>query len=206
MARVLSITVFCEDTAQESLIQALLEKLGRELSVNVEVNPFNISSGSHGKGDTINDLKQYIKIVSRNYSGVSTPDLLVICVDSNCEGYLKTYNDVKIIINEELVPHCAIGCPEPHVEKWYLNDLDAYHSVVGHRPSVQQAKCEKGYYKQILRSSIRKASQPVTSTIEEFADEIIKAMDLFRAGKNDSSFKHFVEEIRDNLKQIKKNK
>ena len=54
-------------------------------------------------------------------------------------------------------------------------------------------KCERGFYKGVLAKAVRDGGHPPTLGGIEFASEIVAAMDLFRAGKTESSLKHFLE-------------
>jgi predicted ATPase len=49
---------------------------------------------------------------------------------------------------------------------------------------------------QLLRETIRKAGQPILTGEMEYAPDLVEAMDLFRAGKNQPSLRHFIEEVR----------
>ena len=53
-----------------------------------------------------------------------------------------------------------------------------------------------GASKRLLRQTILDAGQPILTNEMEYAPDLVKAMDLFRAGKNQPSLKHFVDEIR----------
>ena len=98
---------------------------------------------------------------------------------------------------------CAIkATPDPHIERWFLVDLEAFHRVVGITSPLESQKCERGYYKGILAQAIRTAGHPSTLGGIEFARELVEALDYFRAGKADTSFKHFLDELRARLRQL----
>ena len=78
--------------------------------------------------------------------------------------------------------------------------------IVGHRPSVGDKKCARGHYKQVLTSAIRQADHPVTLGGVDFAFELVEGMDLYRAGRNDSSLKAFLDDLRARLRQITQNR
>lgn len=73
---------------------------------------------------------------------------------------------------------------------------------MGHRPSVGDKKCARGHYKQILTTAIREAGHPTTLGGVDFAFELIEGMDLYRAGRNDSSLKAFLDHLRAMLRQV----
>lgn len=94
------------------------------------------------------------------------------------------------------------ACPDPHVERWFLADPDSFFEVVGLRPMVGEPKCERDYYKQVLRTAITDAGHPPTLDGLEFASELAARMDFFRAGKADGSIKAFVDDLRVRLRRL----
>ena len=59
-----------------------------------------------------------------------------------------------------------------------------------------------GHYKQILTTTIRQAGHQVILGGVEFAPELVEGMDLYRAGRNDSSLNAFLRDLRAMLRQI----
>ena len=105
-------------------------------------------------------------------------------------------------IDSRIFVRCVIGCPDPHVEKWCLADPQAVQEVLGvAAPSVPE-KCERYFYKQLLRQTIREAGQPILTNEMEYAPDLVAAMDLYRAGKNQPSLRHFVDELRSALRSL----
>ncbi|MFL6197206.1 MAG: hypothetical protein ACJ75H_23670 [Thermoanaerobaculia bacterium] len=60
------------------------------------------------------------------------------------------------------------------------------------------ANC-KGWATVRRRQTILGAGQPILTTEMEYAPDLVNAMDFFRAGRNQPSLKHFLEEIRSAL-------
>jgi len=127
------------------------------------------------------------------------PDLLILMIDANCKGWTNARRDLEGSINSQLFPRFAIGCPDPHVERWCLADPQAIQEVLGTQGPSDPGKCERHFYKSLLRKTILQAGQPILTTEMEYAPDLISAMDLFRAGRNQPSLKHFVDEIRSAL-------
>ena len=98
----------------------------------------------------------------------------------------------------------VLACPDPHVEVWYLSDLETFKTVVGTRPSVASNKCERDYYKRVLASAVMAGGNPPTLGGIEFAKDLADSMDLFRAGRESTSLKHFIEEVRNVFRRAKK--
>ena len=74
--------------------------------------------------------------------------------------------------------------------------LIPFEATFGRRPKLGQRKCERDRYKRILARTIREAGYPTVLGGLEFAEEIVAAMDLYRAGKREKSLKHFVDAAR----------
>ena len=56
-------------------------------------------------------------------------------------------------------------------------------------------KCERDRYKQLLHEAVRQAGlEPILGGLE-FAQDIVQAMDLQRAGKIDSALQQFTDEL-----------
>ena len=87
------------------------------------------------------------------------------------------------------------ACPDPHVERWYLADLQTFKAVVGRGPESVEEKCARSHYKGILKSAVAQAGHPVSDGVD-FAPALVAGMDLYRAGRSDSSFKAFLDEFR----------
>jgi hypothetical protein len=67
--------------------------------------------------------------------------------------------------------------------------------VVGVTPSLKQQKCERDYYKNLLSQAVVNAGHPATLGGIEFARELVDGMSYYRAGRADSSLKHFIEKL-----------
>ena len=63
-------------------------------------------------------------------------------------------------------------------------------------------KCEKAYYKNILKEAIINGDNPVITDTEDFAAEIAEQLNFYEAGKKDNSFKLFIEELDNCIKRI----
>lgn len=87
------------------------------------------------------------------------------------------------------------ACPDPHIERWYLADLRSFKAVVGRGPDEVEEKCARGHYKRILKSAVGRAGHPASDGVD-FAAELVAEMNLYRAGRSDSSLKAFLDEFR----------
>jgi predicted ATPase len=118
----------------------------------------------------------------------------VVAIDANCDSFAAARGKVEDALLEEFRHRAIHACPDPHVERWYLADLEAFHLVVGITPRVPGRKCKRDLYKGILKKAVAEAGHPPTLGGIEFARELAEALDYFRAGKAEPGLKHFLEE------------
>ena len=193
------IDLYCEDSGHEQFARALLQRLASEIGLRPSINT---PSGRGGHGQAISEFKAWQRAVTRGHIGHEIPDLLVLLIDANCTGWAQAHRELERALEPGAFPRCAIGCPDPHVERWCLADPRAVQEVLGIQPPPDPGKCERNLYKQLLRQTIRSAGQPILTSEMEYAPDLVSAMDFFRAGKNQPSLKHFVEEIQSALQQL----
>lgn len=127
---------------------------------------------------------------------LSEPDVLVVGIDANC----ATWHQARRLVVETLAPRlrdrAAVACPDPHIERWFMADPVSFEQVLGRRPKLGARKCERDHYKRILSRTVREAGHPAVLGGLEFAEEIVGAMDLYRAGKSEKSLRHFVDKTK----------
>jgi hypothetical protein len=194
------IDLYCEDSGHEQFARALLNRLARERGLRININTV---SGRGGHGQAISEFRAWQRAVSGGRGiGYEIPDLLVLLIDANCSGWAQVRREIEQAVDAGTFSHCAIGCPDPHVERWCLADSQAVQAVLGAPSPPDPGKCERRLYKQLLRQTIQGAGQPILTNEMEFAPDLVAAMDFYRAGKTQPSLKHFVDEIRNALQQL----
>ncbi|MFH0773946.1 MAG: hypothetical protein V2A53_00420 [bacterium] len=188
---------FLEDIAQESFIKALTEKICR----NVKIDHI-VRNASGGKGSVLTELKSFL----RDMKGSLLDGFLIVAIDSNCNPYREMRKKIAKIVGENSLTLYALAIPNPHIEKWYMLDASALNKVLGTKKThpVKRAKCKKGYYKNLFDDAIKESGKVAPLGAPDFAEEIVQEMDLYEAGKNDSSFKHFIGDVESLLKFIRK--
>jgi len=193
------VDLFCEDRGHEQFARALIERIADKLDQKPSIRTRN-GRGGHGKA--ITEFKAWQRAVTNGYIDHELPDLLVLLIDANCIGWAQARRELEQAVEPGIFPRCAIGCPDPHVERWYLADPQAVQEIIGIPPPSDPGKCERHFYKQLLRQTIQNADQPIASLEMAYASDLVAAMDFFRAGKNQPSLKHFVEQIQSALQQL----
>jgi hypothetical protein len=185
---------FFEDIAQEKFIKAIVKRASQEVGKNVQVKVRSATRGSR----VWNEFELYLKDIKRGLEPM--PDILVVVIDSDCKGRNVVVNRIKQLAKGYGFPVDRVVCavPEPHIERWYIEDQSALKRVIS-EVNVQKVgyKCERDRYKRALEDAIRKAGVEPLLGGAEYGDEIASCLD---PGRLDKSFKEFWDELRRVLK------
>lgn len=193
MSSAVVVDLFVEDNAHEELLRPLVERVASEEQVAVSVH---VRSARGGHGKALAEFELYQRLSEKGLRSGALPDLVVVGIDGNCTSASAKRKDISDATRALFAGRVIAACPDPHVERWYLVDPDSFYTVVGHRPSVGATKCERGHYKKLLTEAVRSGGHVPTLGGIEFAREIATGLDFFRSGKNDASFKLFVDDLR----------
>lgn len=191
MSKRLVADLFCEDSAHEAFLRPLIARVGREEEVNTLVR-VRVARGGHPRA--LGEFRLYQRAAVHMEGPVA--DVLVVAIDGNCSPFGAARERVTGATNELNQHKLVVASPDPHIERWYLSDPRAVVAVTGHDPGSLSAKCERHYYKKKLREIIQASGNPSTLGGMEIAGDLVDEMDLYRAGKNDSSLGAFVDELR----------
>ncbi|HEY7556539.1 MAG TPA: hypothetical protein VIH18_17195 [Candidatus Binatia bacterium] len=191
--------LFAEDRAHEEFLRAMLNRIANDQERRLTVR---VRSARGGHPRVLEELKLYQTSVLKAPESLPMPDLLFIAIDANCKRWSRARNEIQETIQPQFAARSIVVCPDPHVERWYLADPDSFAQVVGIRPKIGKRKCERGRYKAILSKAIVDAGHPPTLGGIEFAQELVAAMDLYRAGKNEASLKHFLDDTFARMKTL----
>lgn len=82
-----------------------------------------------------------------------------------------------------------------------MADARSFRSVVGETPNIGKKKCERAFYKNALVRAIRTAGHLSPLGGIDFAVDLAKEMDLYRAGQEDGSLKDFIDSLRSALRR-----
>lgn len=194
----LLVELFVEDSAHRQLLVPLVERVAREEEVDLRCQVRNARGGHAG---AMGSFRRYQILREKGVGGREVAALLVVAIDGNCTSFTETRRNIRGATRDSFADMLVTACPDPHIERWYLADPQSFHNVVGTRPSVGPRKCVRNHYKQLLATAVAGGGHPATLGGVEFGRELANAMDLFRAGKNDSSLKTFVEDLRNGLRR-----
>ncbi|MGE5577500.1 MAG: DUF4276 family protein [Syntrophothermus sp.] len=194
---------FLEDIGLENFIKTLVTRIAGEEGLNARSVEHHVRNATGGKGKAMTQFHAFLRELSAGQVG--SVDLLVVAIDGNCIGHNEQRKKVlNVAKNEKYVGRIACAVPDPHIERWYLMDLDALSLALGEKPkyNLPPQKCDKDYYKGLLKQAIGSVGIKPPLGGVEYADEIAANMDLYSAGKQEPSFKHFVDDVRAAIRQL----
>jgi hypothetical protein len=189
------IAVFGEDTAHESFLTALLNRLAHEYGIAIEIKVF---SATGGITKVHYEFKKFLKDLDAGK--IDHPDLVVLATDSNCNGYLKRKQELEGVSGTfpSLKDDVSYAIPDPHIERWLLSDPAAFKSVFGKGcESLPVVKCKKDDYKQMLMREVQKAAgtKPPLGGIE-YTQEIVENLNLAFVEKQEPSFEKLFKDLK----------
>jgi hypothetical protein len=191
VSKLVTVSLFVEDIEHEKLVHALIRRVAAEKGFAVKARGF-LARGGPGR------VPRELKLFQRLTSPIEG-ELLVLVVDAGMKGWHDTHGELEQLIDKERFPSYVVACPEPCVERWYMADPESLREALGANVSPGKFKCERERYKRMLTTDLRNAGHPVLLGGGEFAEEIVAAMDLTRAAKNEPSLKNFLSDFRTEL-------
>lgn len=180
------IALFVEDDAHRLFIGPLVERLARERGAAVQL-VWRSAVGGHGKAAA--EFRRYLRDLERQ--GGRPPDLIVVATDANCIGPNARAEEFSAAAPAPIVR----AIPDPHIERWFLLDGAAFKRVFGRGCEAPDSKCERGRYKRLLNEEIRAAGVAPSLGGMEFAEDIVRKIDIARAARADRSFARFVDAL-----------
>ena len=193
------VDLFVEDQAHEEFLKAMLGRIADEEQKKIRIR---VRSARGGHGRALEELSLYQKSVQKAPYEMTMPDIVFVAIDANCKRWNTARKEIEGKVEDTFKDRLVVACPDPHIERWYLADLDSFAQVVGVRPRLRKKKCLRDYYKSVLSKAVVDAGHPPTLGGIEFAEELAKAMDFYRAGKTDRSLKHFLEDTAARFKSL----
>ncbi|MFO0965138.1 MAG: hypothetical protein U0793_06075 [Gemmataceae bacterium] len=181
--------VFGEDVGHEIVLVGLMKRLADEAGVELTVR---VRSASGGHGKMLAEVSRFLHLLRK--AKERSPDLVVVGRDANCQGYGGCRKSLESATGEGPCP-IVYALPDPHIERWLLSDGGAFRKVVGRGCTPPREKCDRDRYKKLLNQAVRDAGlQPLQGGLE-YAEEIVRTMDL-SAGGRDKSLQHFLTDAR----------
>jgi hypothetical protein len=187
------VTLFCEDSFHEKFIGALIDRFMSEYGVNVTPHFF---SSRGGLPRMHSELKEFLRDLSRGRKPM--PDHLIVVVDANCKGYNERKTMMADVVGQypEFQGIVSYAIPDPHIERWMLVDPRAFQKVFGRGCTLPAIKCKKDEYKKLLRNEIHESGVEAPLGGQEFAEDVVSAMDLNLAEGSEPSFGLFLKALK----------
>lgn len=194
-----TIVFFLEDSAQEALIPSLIRRLIADEDKNSRDYELKVLS-SRG-GGSIRAYKEFIKSIKSRKTPAE--DVLVVGSDGNCNGFVKRRSQLNDAAKGVSYSTIITAIPDPHIERWYLLDNQALKNAacVPIQAVSPAAKCDKGHYKKLLKDAFAQHELFPPLGGAEYGPLIAETMDLYVAGVADHSFRDFIDQVRNWLKQ-----
>ncbi len=186
------IALFVEDYAHQQVVGALVRRVADESGIGIRLD---WRSAVHGHGNVVRELALYLRDLAGQNDRI--PDLIIAATDANCRGL----NERAREITSPAAPALMISAvPDPHVERWLLLDGAAFKAVFGRGCDAPDRKCDRDLYKRRLVEAIRATGIIPSLGGIEFAEDIVRQMDMERAMRSDRSFQRFIDDLRGALK------
>lgn len=187
------IILFCEDSFHERFVLALLRRFQVEEGLPVAVK---VLTSRGGLPRMRSEFKDFLRDLERDRQ--SPPDSIIVVVDANCMGH----NDRKSEMGGAIQAHprfeqlVSFAIPDPHLERWMLADPQAFRAVFQRGCTTPAVKCAKSEYKRLLRKEISASGIDPPLGGEEYAEEIVNAMNLAYVESAESSLGLFLTEVK----------
>jgi hypothetical protein len=187
------ILLFCEDSFHEKFIGALLRRFEEEQGTAVRAKFLSAQGGlprMHG------EFSNFLRDLARERHPL--PDAVIAVVDANCKGY----NERKGMLEAAVAPYpqfeqlVSYAIPDPYVERWMLVDSAAFRTVFDTGCTLPAMKGAKNEYKKLLRAEISESGIEAPLGGEEYAEDVVMAMDLAQAEIREPSLGLFLKNLK----------
>lgn len=183
------IALFVEDYAHKQFLGALLQRLAEDNGVKITLDWRN---ARRGHGAVVREFKQYLHDLQRQDG--QQPDLIVIATDANCKGVRERKRALSDV-SQQADFRVVFAVPDPHIERWLLVDSGAFKKVFGRGCDAPDQKCERARYKKMLIDAIRENGITPSLGGIEYAEDIVKEMDLDQAAHNDAALHGLLDDL-----------
>jgi len=183
------ISLFAEDYGHEAFLAPLVRRMAGEHGVEVQLRSYSVRGGF---GKVAAEFKQYAAEVLGYREHL--PDLVLVATDANRDGFANRKRDL-FRIAEAIQDRVVFAVPDPHIERWLLLDSAAFKRVLGIPCTTPDQKCARDRYKGLLVQAVAQSGATPLLGGMEYAEEIVKAMDLKRVKNYDASFCNLLEDL-----------
>lgn len=197
MNHTLQVVCFFEDIAHERFITALIKRAAEQQNVTPAIKVLNATHGSR----MWKEFRQYLRELEAEVTPL--PDVFIVVMDGNCQKATEVVRKIEDEVKKVSVtlPRLVCAVPDPHIERWYLEDQQAFKKVLprAQPPKKLRYKCEHDRYKRALIEAIRAAGVEPLLGGAEYGEDIAKVLDPSRL---DRSFKTFWRDLCSALREV----
>jgi hypothetical protein len=142
------------------------------------------------------EFRDFLRDLGRDRQ--SPPDAVIVVADANCRRYNHRRNLLHDALQHypQFEPLVSYAIPDPHIERWMLADPRAFQTVFGRGCTTPAVRCAKDEYKRLLRREIRDSGIEAPLGGQEFAEDIVMAMDLAHVETREESLGRFLRDLR----------
>jgi hypothetical protein len=192
------INVFCEDSFHENFVGAMLRRFESDYHVG---STFRILSARGGLPKMHWEFAEFLRDLGKGR--LPRPDSVVVVLDANCLGYNERKQVMEHVV--EAYPQfqqiISYGIPDPHIELWMLVDEAAFRHVFGRGCTLPALNGAKDEYKRLLLKEIRASGiEPILGG-EEYAEDVVNAMNLGQAEVREPSLGLFLKALKAQFNQ-----
>ncbi len=198
MTSVTRVGYFLEDIAHAQFVTAVVQRVADGLRLSVT---HDVRNASGGRGRVLHELRNYLRDMCAGH--LEMAPLIVVAIDGNCSRWQRRRGEIVDMARRAgYLGNVVCAVPNPHIERWYLVDTEAFRKAVpGSNPRQLPArKCKRDYYKTELIEAFRAAGVIPQLGGAEYAREIVAEMCLDRVARRDSAFRNFLADLRTALK------
>ncbi|MCL6431449.1 MAG: DUF4276 family protein [Anaerolineae bacterium] len=189
---------FLEDIAHAQFVTAVVQRVAESLHLSVT---HDVRNASGGRGRVMHELRNYLRDMCAGH--IEMAPLIVVAIDGNCSRWQQRRREIlDMALSAGYAGNVVCAVPSPHIERWYLADLDAFRSAVpgSNPPQLPSRKCERGYYKKALMDAFRATGVIPQLGGAEYARDIVARMRFEKAARRDPAFSRFVGDLSGALK------
>lgn len=184
------VALFVEDDTHRQIIGPLVNRMAEEPSNAIRLQ---WRRAGRGHGTVVNERRTYIRGFARR--GSPEPDLVIVVTGAICPGLNERTREIQRQARDASAP-LVFAIPDSSVESWLLLDGAASRTAVGRGCDAPEQERESVRCTQRLIEAIRDAGVTPILGGREYAEDIIREMNIDRAAQADRSLARFVSDLR----------
>ena len=200
MANIATVGIFAEDSAQRRFLFSMVERVAADMDIELRLEAVSARGGIPTMRAA---LSRHMARAARGES--EAYDVLLIAQDANRRGFYAISRELRDILETGGYHGTTVlAVPDPYIEAWYLADPQSLQTLTGSARALRTPRrgSRDRRYKDELSAIIAELSKDIRTNDDEFANDIVSAMNLYRAGRNVPSLGNFINELRSALSRL----